>query len=672
MRAINGTTMLLHEYSREDINHVQIDEANSHMRQTSHRGKTIKDGYNNKNGYATHVIGTTPIKKEADTREDTIQTYIYNKKNEAIKKSQLHQYDVNKGYGDTLQTTDQWAMGEETSIFRVGAININGISKSLDWIEWEVLLRHMTTLQIDALGLTEPNINFKNKDILNRLYEKMKLHDRHMQLSTSCSNQLRTSIKKMGGTMMVLDGKWAGRKDSTFSDKKGRWSAITLTGKRNKKVTFLTAYRVCAQKGGLGSTIYHQQQIDFEEEGQTNVDLRKRFCTDLTVTIRELHRQNHIVILMGDFNDDLNLTGGQINTMLRDCGLANVIHQAHGETVKLPPTYHRGSKCLDLIAITDNDRVPKECVRRAGYLPFYHYFCTDHRLIFCDIDLKMLFGRIQPEFHRFLRRPFTTKNVEKCEKFKEKVREMYEKSNIFNIVEHLDKRFQRATPETIADIISDCIKYGSVASQLLLGAGRKIGNHAYANGKPYSDRLSTVAKTFHDKRNELRFLKAKENSSLSKQQETDLISDIKQAYQDLRSTQKEATMIREEFLKKLAAKRAGEWNLSTNAALNTIIRAEASRRTFARHSKVMKGGTKGSINELVVAAPRYAESVAGTEKAGWCNITDEETIFALLLRRNTQQFMRSSNCPFAHGNIVDACGIDCDKLSTTLQKMRMC
>jgi hypothetical protein len=90
----------------------------------------------------------------------------------------------------------------------------------------------MHTLQIDLLGVTEPNINFKNKMVMTKIYEKMKQHDRHMQLSMSCSNQLMSLIKKMGGTMTILDGRWAGRKMNTFSDDKGRWSALTMTGKR--------------------------------------------------------------------------------------------------------------------------------------------------------------------------------------------------------------------------------------------------------------------------------------------------------------------------------------------------------------------------------------------------------------------------------------------------------
>jgi hypothetical protein len=185
--------------------------------------------------------------------------------------------------------------------------------------------------------------------------------------------------------------------------------------------------------------------------------------------------------------------------------------------------------------------------------------------------MKELFGNIPPELPRFLRHPFMTNNVERCEKFKNKVRELYDKSNIFEIVEKLDKRFKNASGCDLDEVIKDCIKYGEVASQLLLGAGRKIGNNAYKQGKPYSDQLSLAAKSFHKKRNELRFLKVQQYSSMSKQQEADIIIEIKKAYQDLRLAQRDAVKLQEDFLKTLVKKRATEWNLSTDAALNTII-----------------------------------------------------------------------------------------------------
>jgi hypothetical protein len=102
------------------------------------------------------------------------------------------------GYGDKLTISDRWLTGKKNDYFQIGTININGISRNLDWIKWEILLRHMNTLQIDALGVTEPNINFKNKKVMLKLYKSMKRHNHHMQFSTSCSNQLLNSEKKDG------------------------------------------------------------------------------------------------------------------------------------------------------------------------------------------------------------------------------------------------------------------------------------------------------------------------------------------------------------------------------------------------------------------------------------------------------------------------------------------
>jgi hypothetical protein len=312
----------------------------------------------------------------------------------------------------------------------------------------------------------------------------------------------------MGGTMSVLAGRWAGRKLATTSDPKGRWSSITLNGKGDKKIILITAYRVCQQKGGEGGTIYHQQQLDYEEEGRRQVNLRSQFCIDMVNFVRELHSTNHTVILMGDFNDDLNLEDGQVNKMLRDCKLCNVIKCVQSDDVPLPATYHRGTKCLDMIAITDSPLVPKTCIVRAGFLPFYHHFCPDHRMVYCDIDTDLLFGKVFPDLTRWSNRPFTTNNIKKCNRFKTKLRKLYEKANLFKKVEELDKRFNTATGDEMKLVIKDCIKYGTTTGELLLAAGRQSGRVAYKKGKPYSDELALAAKDLHNKRKLLRLLQS--------------------------------------------------------------------------------------------------------------------------------------------------------------------
>jgi hypothetical protein len=80
-----------------------------------------------------------------------------------------HDKNTNKWFGDKLLFNAKWISGEYNKTFWVVSVNINGISKQLNWIEWEIIVQTMSTLQINILGLTEPNINFNNKCTLLHL-----------------------------------------------------------------------------------------------------------------------------------------------------------------------------------------------------------------------------------------------------------------------------------------------------------------------------------------------------------------------------------------------------------------------------------------------------------------------------------------------------------------------
>jgi hypothetical protein len=54
-----------------------------------------------------------------------------------------------------------WETGEYIKTICICSININGISQDLEWIEWDMTLCSIQALQIDILGIAEPNLNFK-------------------------------------------------------------------------------------------------------------------------------------------------------------------------------------------------------------------------------------------------------------------------------------------------------------------------------------------------------------------------------------------------------------------------------------------------------------------------------------------------------------------------------
>jgi hypothetical protein len=167
------------------------------------------------------------------------------------------------------------------------------------------------------------------------------------------------------------------------------------------------------------------------------------------------------------------------------------------------------------------------------------------------------------------------------------LRQLYKKADIFNKAASLKKRFQEAGQDDIREVIEDCIQLGTITGELMLSAGRKVSKMPYNNGKPFSDKLAQIAKTFRQKKNLLRYLIQKNENERNRDTETQVQMQIREAYLSLKEVQQNAEKERKSFLSKLADKRASEWNLSHNAALNVILQSEASKKTFARHGYVM-------------------------------------------------------------------------------------
>jgi hypothetical protein len=131
-----------------------------------------------------HYLNNT-IEAQTKRKEYKLQSY-----NRATPIEQKNQW-----FGDKMVRHKGWETGEYSDTIRLCTININGIAQDLDWIEWDSTLRSMYSQQIDILGVTEPNINFKNMHVKSKLYDIAKSFERNTQFSTSCSNQLRT-VKK--------------------------------------------------------------------------------------------------------------------------------------------------------------------------------------------------------------------------------------------------------------------------------------------------------------------------------------------------------------------------------------------------------------------------------------------------------------------------------------------
>jgi hypothetical protein len=175
----------------------------------------------------------------------------------------------------------------------------------------------------------------------------------------------------------------------------GRWCWKTYNGSANQQLTLITAYQVCEGAPVHDVTLHRvtkkysagtQQYSMMIERGYLSSRTpRTQFKLDLKTLLEEFLNQHHKILLMGDFNEDLE-TG---NEGLRGAtmGLIDLMHVKIGH--QKFSTHIDGQSLIDFVFAMP--RVVSACTH-AGYEPFRHRIETDHRGFFLDLKNAVLFG----------------------------------------------------------------------------------------------------------------------------------------------------------------------------------------------------------------------------------------------------------------------------------------
>ena len=104
----------------------------------------------------------------------------------------------------------------------------------------------------------------------------------------------------------------------------GRYSWVTLQGKEKRKITLISAYRVCHTSNSGPFTTHSQQCHILALRGQTNPDPRKELIQDLTKFIKNLIKKGNQIILSIDANEDINTHNKKdhgLNKLIQDTDL---------------------------------------------------------------------------------------------------------------------------------------------------------------------------------------------------------------------------------------------------------------------------------------------------------------------------------------------------------------
>jgi endonuclease/exonuclease/phosphatase family metal-dependent hydrolase len=111
---------------------------------------------------------------------------------------------------------------------------------------------------------------------------------------------------------------------------------------------------------------------------------RTQFKLDLKTLLEGFLNQHHKILLMGDFNEDLETGNDGLHGATM--GLIDLMHVKIGH--QKFSTHIDGQSRIDFVFATP--RVVEACTH-AGYEPFLHRFETDHRGFFLDLENAVLF-----------------------------------------------------------------------------------------------------------------------------------------------------------------------------------------------------------------------------------------------------------------------------------------
>jgi hypothetical protein len=169
-------------------------------------------------------------------------------------------------------------------IFRLWDGNLNGLSAKDNYASLQDLCATLKTRHVDAIAIQEPNLDFLQAPIRDKITKICKSHFEFARIVTPSTTCLRApSVWKPGGSLLIVVGKWAHAIIRQASDNLGRWTSVTLNGRGSSAVTIYSAYNIVktAIRDAGPSTVYAQQWQLLRLSGVTSPDPRQRFIADL-------------------------------------------------------------------------------------------------------------------------------------------------------------------------------------------------------------------------------------------------------------------------------------------------------------------------------------------------------------------------------------------------------
>ncbi|KAG7367974.1 endonuclease/exonuclease/phosphatase family protein [Nitzschia inconspicua] len=282
---------------------------------------------------------------------------------------------------------------------RLYFVNANGLHHGALGGDFAEVCQTMSEEHIDIMGIAETHLDTRHPNLVRTCAKAARRTFTHSRICMASSRRTYNTSYKPGGTAMISNGPVTGRITQTNSDSMGRWCSTSYRGANGHHVTVVTAYQVCKtqptkdmsanpsqQPIRKTAAVTQQYSMMVEQNPHTTLHPRDQFRIDMLDFLRDLQKQNHEIILMGDFNEPL---GSEVRGMLHianSCALVDLLALKIGTSSF--NTYIGGSDRIDYVLVSP--RVATAC-KAAGYEPVKYRFKGDHRGFFLDFDTTQLF-----------------------------------------------------------------------------------------------------------------------------------------------------------------------------------------------------------------------------------------------------------------------------------------
>ena len=531
--------------------------------------------------------------------------------------------------------------------------SIKVIQESETYSKFEALLIQMSQWEVNVTALAEPCVDWKNI-IPRRIIRKVSSKYNSTGCYTVATSDLNVAnYLKPGGALIHSDNEWSGRITEKGTDPwgYGRWAYQIYSGGTTKKLLVVSAYRVGKRSNDNAgtTTAWYQQQVLIQEQNRDG-DPSDIFVKDLITWMKSIQRSSMEVILLLDANERWT-ENSKIKHLADTLQLSDIFRETMGDSPITHPNFENTSRSTTI----DFCLVSRKVIEHVDYLtmaPYDLQTLGDHRGILLDIDIKGLLDVNDIALDTTSGRKLSTDNPKAVQKYLEKVRDKFQKQNIYERTNKL--LHQTVTNKKAPDDIMRCYEILEKEIFHICKKAESKCRRSFSGLHQWSPKLKKAIQTLSYWRARLKYnayhpviqkLGLELNITFHPRKRSEIQDQIKESRKELVQIQKQSAQVRKKHLEDLAEQYSRIHNISKATAIQELLTQEEIKLMFSMLGERVKQKQRGQMSTLWVARDENGNYTKDLQNKKV--YTNKETIEELLLQRNAKHLSQAQHTPFA-------------------------